>query len=292
MAISAALVKELRERTRAGMMECKKALEATQGDIEAAVGILRASGQAKASKRASKVVSEGTIVVRLDDRQQNACMIEVNCETDFVGRSEQFLDFARNVAACALQSKVVSVDELLQLTMPGNGQSIDQARQELIAKVGENVQIRRMKLMHSDGLIGSYIHGSRIGVLVAINRQEAELARDIAMHVAATNPLAIDEAQVPQDVISREREIYLAQSKESGKPENIIEKMVSGRVAKFMKEVCLVDQPFIKDTEKTVGALLKAHQAQVIDFARFEVGEGIEKQTQDFAEEVRSQLGK
>ncbi len=292
MTITAALVKELRERTGAGMMECKKALEASGGDIEAAIDGLRASGQAKASKRAGKIAAEGTIVIRLDDQQQRACMIEVNCETDFVARGEHFLDFARTVAACALQAGVDDMDVLLQLPMAGTNKSIDATRQELIAKLGENVQVRRIKFIHTEGLIGSYLHGNRIGVLVAITRREPELARDLAMHIAAANPQAIDSDHVPADLISREREIFVAQSKESGKPDNIIEKMVSGRIAKFLKEICLVDQAFIKDTEKTVGALLKAHNAQVTDFVRFEVGEGIEKQTQDFAEEVRSQLGK
>jgi len=178
----------------------------------------------------------------------------------------------------------------LQLPFGAGDKTIEQVRQELIAKLGENIQLRRMKLMHSDGLIGSYVHGSRIGVLIAITTREPELARDLAMHIAASNPVAIDASQVPADIIQREREIFIVQSRESGKPENIIEKMVSGRIAKFLKEICLLDQPFVKDPEKTVAELLKAHQAQVLDFVRFEVGEGIEKQTQDFAEEVKAQL--
>lgn len=292
MTITASMVKELRERSGAGMMECKKALEASHGDIEAAIDALRASGQAKAAKRAGKIAAEGTIVIRLDDQQRRACIVEVNCETDFVARSEHFLEFAQGVAARGLQAGVKNAEELLLLPLGAGAQSIDQARQELGAKIGENVQVRRVRCVHSDGFIGSYLHGGRIGVLVAITRREPELARDLAMHIAATNPQAIDADHVSADIISREREIFITQSKESGKPDNIIEKMVSGRIAKFLKEICLVDQPFIKDTEKTVGTLLKAQQAQVTDFVRFEVGEGIEKQTQDFAEEVRSQLKK
>lgn len=289
--ITASMVKELRERSGAGMMECKKALEATNGDIEAAIDALRASGQAKAAKRAGKIAAEGTIVIRLDDQQRHACIIEVNCETDFVARSEQFQEFAQTVAARSLQAGVDNLDKLLQLPLATEGKTIEEARHELIAKIGENVQLRRLKLIKSDGFVGSYLHGGRIGVLVAITCQEPALARDLAMHIAATNPQAIDAQHVSADIINREKEIFITQSKESGKPDNIVEKMVSGRIAKFLKEICLVDQPFVKDAEKTVGALLKEHQAQVTDFVRFEVGEGIEKQTQDFAEEVRSQLG-
>lgn len=288
--ITANMVKELRERSGAGMMDCKKALNETNGDIEAALDALRAGGQAKAAKRAGKIAAEGAIVIRLDDQQQNACIIEVNCETDFVARSEQFLEFAQKVAARGLQGGVKTVEELLQLPMADGTQTIEQVRQELIAKIGENVQVRRLKQMHSDGFIGSYLHGSRIGVLVALTRREPELGRDLAMHVAASNPQALDSEHVPADLIAREREIFVTQSKESGKPDNIIEKMVNGRIAKFLKEICLVDQPFVKDPEKTVGSLLKERQAQVTDFVRYEVGEGIEKQTQDFAEEVKAQL--
>lgn len=289
MAISANTVKELRERSGAGMMECKKALEATNGDIEAAIDALRASGQAKAAKRAGKIVAEGVIVIRLDDQQRQACIVEVNCETDFVARSEQFLEFAQTVAARALQTGVNQVEDLLQ-SQGSDKKTIDQVRQELIAKIGENVQVRRVKVLHTDGFIGSYLHGGRIGVLVAITQRQPELARDLAMHIAATNPQAIDADHVSADLVKREREIFITQSKESGKPDNIIEKMVAGRIAKFLKEICLVDQPFVKDTEKTVADLLKAHQVKVTEFVRFEVGEGVEKQIVDFAEEVKAQL--
>lgn len=290
MNITAGMVKELRERTGAGMMECKKALEAANGNIEAAIDALKASGQAKAAKRAGKIAAEGSIVIRLDDQQHNACIVEVNCETDFVARSENFLEFAQNVAARALQAKVDNLENLMTLALGADQKTIEQARQELIAKIGENVQIRRIKLVTSEGYIGSYLHGNRIGVLVAISRHEPELARDLAMHIAASNPQAVDASGVPEELVNREREIFITQSKESGKPDNIIEKMVSGRIGKFLKEICLVDQSFIKDPEKTVADLLKSHQTKVSEFVRFEVGEGIEKQTQNFAEEVQAQL--
>ncbi len=290
MMITASMVKELRERSGAGMMECKKALEETQGDIEAAIDALRTRGQIKAAKRAGKVAAEGTIVIRVDEKQQKACILECNCETDFVARSEHFLEFAQAVAGACLQAGKEQLDEVAKL--PVLGKTVEEARHDLVAKIGENVQLRRVKLVRSSGVVGSYLHGGRIGVLVAITQPNIELARDIAMHIAATNPQAIDEKNVSQDLINREREIFIAQSKESGKPDHIIEKMVSGRIAKFLKEICIVDQPFVKDPEKTVGELLKAHQAQVTEFVRFEVGEGIEKQTQDFAEEVRSQIEK
>jgi elongation factor Ts len=293
MQITANMVKELRERSGAGMMDCKEALKATNGDIEAALDTLRAKGQAKAAKRAGKIAAEGVILIRLDDQQHHGCLIEINCETDFVARSESFLEFAQNAIARALQTGVQTVEELLAQPKAGdNSASIDQARQELSAKLGENVQIRRMKQVRSEGCIGSYLHGDRIGVLVAMTGRDLELARNLAMHIAAANPQAIDAERVPAALIQREKEIFMVQSKESGKPDHIIEKMVSGRITKFLKEICLVEQPFIKDTEKTVNDLLKAQKLQVTDFARFEVGEGIEKQVQDFAQEVRSQLKK
>lgn len=288
--VTAGMVKKLRERTGAGMMECKKALEACQGNIEAAIDALKASGQAKAAKRAGKTAAEGLIVIRIDDQQQNGCMVEINCETDFVARSEHFVDFTQKVAQRALEAKTGKLEDLLASPLTAGGPSIEKACQELVAKIGENVQVRRVAYLHSDGMIGSYLHGGRIGALVAITKKEPEMGRDLAMHIAASNPQAIDSDRVPADIIQRERDIFIAQSKDSGKPDNIIEKMVSGRIAKFLKEICLVDQPFIKDTEQTIQSLLKARGAQVTAFARFEVGEGIEKEVQDFAEEVKSQL--
>ncbi len=290
MTISAALVKELRERTGAGMMECKNALQATKGDLSAAIELLRVSGHKAAAKRAGKVAAEGTVAISVDNSQRNACLVEVNCETDFVGRSKDFIAFAQQVADCGLQARASSLEELLQLPYNKNGFTIEQARQELIAKVGENIQIRRMTVLQSDVLVGSYIHSNRIGVLVAINRNEPSLARDIAMHIAATNPQAVEAAGVSADIINKEREIFIAQSKETGKPDHIIEKMVSGRITKFLKEICLVDQAFVKNPDQTIDSLLKSHQAQVTAFVRFEVGEGIEKEAHDFASEVKAQL--
>lgn len=289
--IDAKMVKELRERSGAGMMECKKALESADGDIEKALDALRARGQAKAAKSAGRIAAEGIVVARVDAEQRLGCIVEINCETDFVARSEHFVDFAQTVVARALQARVKDIQALLELPMDEGGKSIEASRQDLIAKIGENVQVRRVQLVQADGVVGSYLHGNRIGVLVALTQREPDLARDLAMHVAASNPKAIDANRVPAELINRERDIFMVQSKESGKPDNIIEKMVSGRIAKFLKEICLVDQPFIKDNDKTVDDLLKASKAQVTDFVRYEVGEGIEKQTQDFAEEVRSQLG-
>lgn len=289
--ITANMVKELRERSGAGMMECKKALEEANGDIEEALDKLRTRGQAKAAKSAGRIAAEGLVVARVDAEQRLGCIVEINCETDFVSRSEHFIEFAQAVVTRTLQARVKDMNALLELPLVAGGKSIEASRQDLIAKIGENIQVRRVKLVQADGIVGSYLHGNRIGVLVALTKREPDLARDLAMHIAASNPQAIDASKVPAELITRERDIFTAQSKESGKPDNIIEKMVSGRIAKFLKEICLVDQAFVKDNDQIVGDLLKASGAQVTDFVRFEVGEGIEKQVQDFAEEVRSQVG-
>ena len=283
MATTPAMVKELRERTGAGMMECKKALDAVQGDLEAAVDALRASGQAKAAKRAGRAASEGVLIIKLDKSEKEGSLVEVNCETDFVARSEQFKEFADAVAVAALKAKENSIESLLEKQIDGQ-KTIEEARQELISKVGENIQVRRVAFLQSNGIIGQYLHGSRIGVLLNLDRHEPALAKDIAMHIAASNPLAINADHVPAEFIQREREIFIAQSNESGKPSHIIEKMVNGRIAKFLKEICLIDQPFIKDPEKTIADLLKAKQVNILAYVRFEVGEGVEKQTQDIAE--------
>ncbi len=283
MATTPAMVKELRERTGAGMMECKKALDAVQGDLEAAVDALRASGQAKAAKRAGRAASEGVLIIKLDKSEKEGSLVEINCETDFVARSEQFKEFADAVAVAALKAKENSIESLLEKQIDGQ-KTIEEARQELISKVGENIQVRRVAFLQSNGIIGQYLHGSRIGVLLNLDRHEPALAKDIAMHIAASNPLAINADHVPAEFIQREREIFIAQSNESGKPSHIIEKMVNGRIAKFLKEICLIDQPFIKDPEKTIADLLKAKQVNILAYVRFEVGEGVEKQTQDIAE--------
>lgn len=291
MAISAELVKELRERTGAGMMECKKALVAANGDIEAAIEAMRKAGTAKAAKKASRVTAEGRIDVKVSIDGQRAAMVEVNCETDFVARDINFVDFTALVVNRALMTDCTDVQRLAELTVAeGADQTIEQARQELINKVGENIQIRRVVLLRSTGTLGSYVHGGRIGALVALSVANAELAKDLALHVAASNPLTIKPGDVPAELIAKEKEIFLAQSVDSGKPADIIEKMINGRINKFLSEITLLGQPFVKEPSQSVGSLLTAAHAEVTAFARFEVGEGIEKQVEDFAEAVRAQV--
>lgn len=242
MSISASLVKDLRERTGAGMMECKKALEETAGDIEAAVDALRAKGQAKADKRSSKVAAEGIVVIQRSNDDKLAVMLEINCETDFVARDENFKDFADTAAKLALSNKTDDVQQLLAITTH-EGKTLEDVRQTLVAKIGENVQIRRIVLVTSDAVVGAYVHGQRIGVLISLSdSSDAELARDIAMHIAASKPLVIAPEAVPADLIAREKEIYSVQAAESGKPADIIEKMVIGRMKKFLDEVSLLGQ--------------------------------------------------
>jgi len=291
MNITAEQVKELRERTGAGMMECKKALLAENGDIEAAIESMRKSGVAKAAKKAGRVAAEGCVVVKTNADGKCAAMVEVNCETDFVGRDVSFKEFAEAVAICALENKTSDVVALANATPANSQQTIEEARQELISKLGENIQIRRVVILTADGVVGSYVHGGRIGALVALTTANTELAKDLAMHVAASNPSALDAKDIPAELIAKEKEIFMAQSAESGKPPEIIEKMVAGRISKFVNEVSLIGQPFVKDPAKTVGNLLAAAKAEVTAFARFEVGEGIEKQVEDFAQAVMAQIG-
>lgn len=280
--ITAAMVKDLRERTGAGMMECKKALVEANGDIEEAITILRKRGIAKAAKRAGKTAAEGVIVTAISDDKKSAYIVEVNCETDFVARDESFNAFAKQVAEAGLAAQSELFDNL-----PG----IEDARQQLAHKLGENVQLRRAKAISiSQGAIYAYNHGSRIGVLVSLSGADEELGKDVAMHVAAVNPQAVNESNVDPALLQKEREIVADQAKQSGKPDNIIEKMVEGRLTKFLKEICLVDQPFVKDGDKTVGELLTDKGITVTEFVRFEAGEGIEKEVVDFAEEVRAQV--
>lgn len=293
MTVTASMVKELRERTGAGMMECKKALEEAKGDFEEAIVQMRKRGQAKAAKRAGKIAAEGAIVAVVSSDRKKAVILEVNSETDFVARDSNFKDFTQRVTQRALAENVQNVETLLSLPyQSGSNVTIEQARQELMTKIGENIQLRRMQQVSAvnNGTVGVYSHGDRIGVLVAINQDNADLLKDIAMHIAASSPRAIESSEIPKDVIERERDIYTAQAKETGKPDDIIEKMVAGRIAKFLKESCLVGQPFVKNPDQTVGNLLDAHQAKVTQFVRFEVGEGIEKETHDFAAEVQAQV--
>lgn len=285
MSITAAQVKELRERTGAGMMECKKALVETSGDMDAAIEHLRKSGLAKADKKASRVAAEGAIFDASADGL--SVLVEVNSETDFVAKDDNFRGFAEEVAKLALDC--ADVEALSAKTM-ASGSSVEDARQQLVSKVGENVQIRRLAHMKVDGgSVGTYIHGGRIGVMVAVSGGDEALARDIAMHVAALNPAFRDSADVPADVLEKEKEILVSQAAESGKPADIIEKMVQGRLNKRLAEITLTGQPFVKDGDVTVAQLLKDKGASVVEFVRLEVGEGIEKEETDFAAEVMQQ---
>jgi elongation factor Ts len=290
MAISAALVKELRERTSAGMMECKKALVETDGDIEAAVEYLRKAGMAKADKKADRTAAEGLIVIETSGDAKKAAMVEVNCETDFVAKDDNFQKFAKEVASIVLTHTPADLDALLGTKMQ-TGDSVQDSIKGLIAKIGENMSVRRFVIVESSaGTIGSYSHGSRIGVLVNMEGGDGELAKDIAMHVAASKPECVSAEQVPAELIDKEKEIFSAQAAESGKPADIIEKMVSGRINKYLKEITLLGQPFVKDPDTTIEKLLKSKNATVVAFNRFEVGEGIEKKQENFADEVMAQV--
>jgi elongation factor Ts len=286
MSISAKLVKELRERTGAGMMECKKALVSTAGDIEKAIDEMRKSGQAKADKKASRTAAEGAVIVAKEGN--NTILLEVNCETDFVGRDENFLAFCNNVAKAAAKANETDVTAIGSLKI--DGASIEEARKALITKIGENIQIRRAELISSDHTVGEYIHGGRIGVIVEIEGGDTSLAKDIAMHVAASSPVVVSQDDVPADLVNKEKEIFTAQAAESGKPANIIEKMITGRIRKFLDEVSLLGQAFVKDPNQKVSQVLKSANAKVISFKRVVVGEGIEKEESNFAEEVMSQV--
>ena len=284
--ITASQVKELRERTGAGMMECKKALTENNGDIEAAADWLRKTGLAKADKKASRVAAEGRIVSAQDGGK--AVLVEVNSETDFVAKDENFVAFTEAVANAALEAN--DIDALKSTKLP-SGETVEESRSALIAKVGENVQVRRMARIDSANTIGAYVHGGRIGVLVEVKNGNADLARGLAMHVAAMNPPYISPAHVPADFVAKEKEIALAQVKDTGKPADILEKMISGKVAKTVNELCLTGQPYVLDTNQTVEAALKAANAEVLQFVRLAVGEGIEKQADDFHAEVMKQAG-
>ncbi|AEB27180.1 elongation factor Ts [Francisella tularensis subsp. novicida GA99-3548] len=284
--ISAKLVKELRERTGAGMMECKKALVAAAGDIEKAAEEMRISGQAKADKKASRVAAEGVIEVYAADGR--AILLEINSETDFVARDETFKKFAQEAVKAAHAANAKTIEEVL-VAKTSNGETVEEARKSLIAKIGENIQVRRVKTVEAETL-GAYIHGSKIGVVVALEGGDEDLAKDVAMHVAAANPMVVSGDQVPADVVAKEKEIFTAQAKESGKPAEIIEKMIVGRIRKFLDEVALLGQDFVKDPAIKVEKLVKDKGAKVVNFIRLDVGEGIEKKEEDFAAEVMSQI--
>jgi elongation factor Ts len=289
MAITAALVKELRERTGSGMMECKKALVEANGDIELAIEEMRKAGLAKADKKADRVAAEGIIAIQVSDNGKQAIMLEVNSETDFVAKADDFVNFVDEIAQKALAQQPADVDALKEITLD-SGDTVESKRQALVAKIGENIQVRRFTTMSSDeGLIGFYRHGDRIGTMVSIKGGDEELARDLAMHIAASRPQAVSPDDLPQELLDKEREIVATQAKESGKPDNIIEKMIEGRMAKFVNEISLLGQPFVKDPDLTVEKLVKQAGASVEGFAFFEVGEGIEKAEDNFAEEVMAQ---
>jgi elongation factor Ts len=289
MSVSAAQVKELRERTGAGMMECKKALEVTKGDIGLAVEELRKSGRAKADKKSGRIAAEGAIFIRVSSDGKSAILLEINSETDFVARDENFLKFANAVADIALANRVNDVAALATLSLD-SGVKIEEARQALVAKVGENIHLRRVVFIEAAQGVGTYLHSNRIGVVVQLDVENPELAKDVAMHIAASKPLFIAPEDVASDIVSKEKEIYMAQASGSGKPQDIIEKMVAGRIKKFLDEVSLLGQPFVKDPNVTVSSLLSKNRAKVVSFTRFEVGEGIEKEKEDFVEAVMSQV--
>ena len=284
--ITASQVKELRERTGAGMMECKKALVENNGDVEVSAEWLRKQGLAKADKKASRIAAEGRIVAAQGDGK--AVLVEINSETDFVAKDENFIGFTDAVGQAALAASDV---EALKATKLASGETVEETRAVLIAKVGENVQVRRMARIDSANTLSAYVHGGRIGVLVELKGGNEDLARGLAMHVAAMNPPYISPAHVPADFVAKEKEIALAQVKDTGKPAEILEKMVSGKVAKTVNEICLTGQPYVLDTNQSVEQALKAGGAEVISFVRLAVGEGIEKQTDDFASEVMKQAG-
>ena len=292
MAISAALVKELRERTGAGMMECKAALVEANGDIEAAIEAMRKSGQAKAAKKSGRTAAEGVVMIEIAADGKRGVMVEINCETDFVAKDASFQAFAGAAAATALAGSAQDAAELSEQALVSDAATtVNAAREALIAKIGENIQVRRLvRFDATEGLLYSYRHGLRIGVVVELAGGDESLGRDLAMHVAASNPQCVSADQVAAETLDKEREIFSAQALDSGKPAAIVEKMVEGRVRKFLEEITLLGQPFVKDPEQSVEKLLKQANARVLGFTRIEVGEGIEKKVENFAEEVMAQV--
>jgi len=287
MAITASMVKELRERTGAGMMECKKALAEADGDMEAAAEQMRISGLAKADKKSGNTAAEGVVSIKVGDGGSSFAMVEINSQTDFAAKAEDFVAFTDKVTDAVLADKPASVDDIKI-----GGEPVEEVRKTLVAKIGENIQVRRCVAGSTTAAkYGDYIHGGgRIGVVCEIENGDNELAKDIAMHIAASNPVCVDESGVPADVLEKEKSILTAEAAESGKPADIVEKMVMGRIRKYLSDITLVGQAFVKDPDQTVGDLLKAKGAKVLSFHRFEVGEGIEKKEENFAEEVMAQV--
>ena len=287
MAIAASQVKELRERSGAGMMECKKALVETNGDIEAAIEHLRKNGAAKAAKKAGRLAAEGAVIVSVSE--EAIALVEINSETDFAANDQNFTDFGQEVASIVASFAPKHIDELEAITC-ASGETVEQKRAALVAKIGENIDIRRFHRIEKDeSVVECYLHGKRIGAVVSIEGGDNNLAHDLAMHVAAANPVCLSEKDVPPGVLEKEREITTAQAEKTGKPPEIIEKMVEGKLKKYINEISLVGQSFVKDSEVTVGKLLKTRNATVTKFVRYEVGEGIDKKQENFAEEVIAQ---
>jgi elongation factor Ts len=280
MDIKPTLVKELRERTGAGMMDCKKALVDAKGDLDAAAELLRKQGQAKADKKASRIAAEGRVAIKSDERAGHYALVEVNSETDFVAKEDNFRNFVERVAGVVLAKRPASVEALM--TLSSDGRTLEEGRLELVTKVGENISVRRFDVLESKGHVGAYVHGNRIGVLVEIEGGSAELARDLALQVASLAPRYVSPDQVPKELLDKEREIILAQSAGEKKPPEILAKMVEGKLRKFIDDITLVGQVFVKDDKKRVRDLLAANKAKVKAFRRFEVGEGIEKKAADF----------
>ncbi|MDA8364967.1 MAG: translation elongation factor Ts [Gammaproteobacteria bacterium] len=290
MTITAGQVKELRERTGLGMMECKGALTEANGNMEAAIELLRRKAGAKVEKKAGRTAAEGAIAVYLSPDRKLAAMVEVNSETDFVAKGDEFTAFAGAVATCVAERNPATLEALAALPLGGSG-TVSQVREGLVAKLGENIAVRRfVRYASAEGHIASYLHGRRIGVLVELVGGDESLGRDLAMHVAASRPEYVAREDVPADVVAKERELFAAQAADSGKPADIVEKMVVGRVNKYLGEITLLGQPFVKDPEMTVDKLLKKASARVVRFGRYEVGEGIEKGASDFAAEVMAQV--
>jgi len=283
--ITTSLVKELRERTGLGMMDCKKALQAADGNIEKAIEDMRKESGLKAAKKAGRTAAEGLVLTRIADDNSYGVMVEVNSETDFAAREDNFADFANTVVETVFSKKTTDIDALM-------ASGLEQSRLALVQKIGENISVRRAVMQESEGaIVGCYVHSNnKIAVLVSLRGGDADLARDVAMHIAAVNPMVVSAEDVPAEVLGKESEIYTAQAAESGKPADILEKMVSGRLRKFVEEVSLLDQAFVKDPDIKVGSLVKDAGAEVLSFVRYEVGEGIEKKEEDFAAEVAAQL--
>ena len=283
--MSASQVKELRERTGLGLLECKKALSAANGDIDAAIEELRKSSGMKAAKKAGRTAADGIVAARVADDGSYGVLVEVNSETDFVARDQSFLSFVSQVVDRAFETRETDVAKLM-------GEGLEQTREALVQKIGENIGVRRIAVTNADnGVVGAYVHGNnRIAVLVELQSGDQDLARDVAMHVAAVNPQVVQPSDMPAELVEKEKEIYTAQALDSGKPAEIVEKMIGGRIKKFLAENSLIDQAFVKDPDVTVGKLVSSAGAAVVSFSRFEVGEGIEVETVDFAAEVAAQL--